>query len=147
MRESGLAKGQKYCSESYHWKPTKKLERFCNTGPLYNMHMQEQKGGKELRGGDWGRKKELAENVAQLEAQEIRTKIQENEWHHKIWRDWVILILTKIPKKKFKPYSVSDYICGLDWRSSAGVTWCMALVWNVTFLVHVIGSDPSQHNM
>lgn len=67
------------------------------------MQVQEQKGGKELHGGGWGGKKELAENIAQLEAQEIRMKIQENEWHYGICRDWVILILTKILKKKFKP--------------------------------------------
>lgn len=47
------------------------------------MQVQEQKGGKELHGGG---KKELAENIAQLEAQEIRMKIQENEWHYRICR-------------------------------------------------------------
>jgi len=47
----------------------------------------EKKGGKELHGGDQGRKKKVAENVAQLQAQEVRMKAQENEWHYKIWRD------------------------------------------------------------
>lgn len=50
------------------------------------MQVQEQKGGKELHGGGLGGKKELAENIAQLEAQEIRMKIQENEWHYRICR-------------------------------------------------------------
>lgn len=67
------------------------------------MQVQEQKGEKELHGGDWGGKKELVENIAQLEAQEIRTKRQENEHHYKIWRDWTILILTTILKKIFLP--------------------------------------------
>lgn len=86
LRESGSVKGQKYCSDSYHYKLTKKLERFCNTGTLYNMQVQEQKRKKELHGGDRGGKKGLAEKVAQQEAQEIRMKIQEDKWHYKIWR-------------------------------------------------------------
>lgn len=40
------------------------------------------------------------EHVAQLEAAEIRTKIQENAQHHRIWGDENILILAKILFKK-----------------------------------------------
>jgi len=64
------------------------------------VQVQEQKQGKEFHGGGRGGKKEPSEHVAQLEAAEIRTKIQENAQHHRIWGDENILILAKILFKK-----------------------------------------------
>lgn len=60
------------------------------------MQVQEQKQGKEFHGGGQSEKKEPSEHVAQLEAAEIRMKIQENAQHCRIWGDEDILILAKI---------------------------------------------------